>query len=348
MRLVVQIPCFNEEETLPSVLEDIPHEVEGFDEVLILVIDDGSTDRTVAAAKANGADRVLRLRKNRGLARAFGKGIEAALEMGADVIVNTDGDHQYQGKYIPHLIAPIIGGQADMVVGDRDVSSVVHFSKPKIWLQKIGSAVVRRASGTNIRDATSGFRALSREAALRLVIYSDYTYTVETIIQAGKKSLIVTSVPVKTNEKLRESRLIRGNTSYVQKSATTILRFFLMYEPLRAFSFISLAPFIASVVLFVRYGVFYFSGEGAGHVQSVVVASVLLLLAFQVFLLGLLADLIGRIRAIGEENSYQLRKQALARDHIPPTPDSDHHSDEASLAQQGASGRSAEKSEISR
>ena len=311
MRLVVQIPCFNEQETLPAVLDDIPREVEGFDEVQILVIDDGSTDDTVAIAKANGVDQVVRLGRNRGLARAYGRGLEAALEMGADVIVNTDGDHQYQGKYIPQLVQPIVTGQADMVVGDRNVSSVAHFSRSKIWLQKVGSAVVRKASGTDIADATSGFRALSREAALRLVIYSDYTYTVETIIQAGKKSLIVTSVPVETNEKLRESRLIRSTTSYVRKSAATILRFFLMYEPLRAFTFIGFGPFIMSVVLFVRYGLFFLRGEGAGHVQSVIVASVLLLLSIQVFLLGLIADLIGRKRAIGEENSYQIRKQVL-------------------------------------
>lgn len=312
MRLVVQIPCFNEEETLPAVLADIPRAIDGFDDVLVLVVDDGSTDGTIAVARASGADAVLRLGRNRGLARAFGRGLEAALEMGADVIVNTDGDHQYKGEHIPHIVEPILYGEADMVVGDRGVGSVPHFSRTKVWLQKLGSAVVRRASGTEVGDATSGFRALSREAALRLVIYSDYTYTVETIIQAGKKGLVVTSVPVETNEKLRESRLIRSTTSYVRRSAATILRFFLMYEPLRTFSLISLAPFALSSALFARYGVFYLRGEGAGHIQSVIVASVLALLAFQVFLLGLIADLIGRNRAIGEENSYQLRKQALS------------------------------------
>ena len=311
MRLVVQIPCFNEEETLPEVLNDIPREIVGIDEVLVLVIDDGSNDDTVAVAKSSGADKVLKLGSNRGLARAYGRGLEAALEMGADVIVNTDGDHQYQGKYILDLLIPILEGQADVVVGDRDVGSVPHFSRIKVWLQKVGSAVVRRASGTNIGDVTSGFRALSREAALRLVIYSDYTYTVETIIQAGKKGLMVTSVPVETNEKLRESRLIRSNTNYVRRSASTILRFFLMYETLRTFSLISLIPFSFSFALFVRYGIFYLQGTGAGHIQSVIVASVLMLLAFQVFLLGLIADLIGRNRAIGEENSYRLRKQSL-------------------------------------
>ena len=312
MRLIVQIPCFNEEETLPAVLADIPREINGFDDVLVIVVDDGSTDDTVAVARASGADAVLRLGRNRGLARAFGRGLEYALELGADVIVNTDGDHQYKGRYIAHLTAPILERQADMVVGDRDVNSVPHFSWAKIWLQRVGTSVVRWASGTDVGDATSGFRALSREAALRLIIYSDYTYTVETIIQAGKKGLVVRSIPVETNEKLRDSRLIRSNANYVRKSAVTILRFFLMYEPLRSFSLISLVPFTLGIVFFVRYGVFYLRGEGAGHIQSVIVASVLALMAIQVFLLGLVADLIGRNRAIGEENSYRLRKQYLA------------------------------------
>ena len=347
MRLVVQIPCFNEEETLPAVLADIPREIVGIDDVLVLVVDDGSTDGTVAVAKAGGADEVLRLGRNRGLARAFGRGLEVALEMGADIIVNTDGDHQYKGKHISHLVEPILKGQADMVVGDRDVSSVTHFSRVKVWLQRLGSAVVRWASGTDVGDATSGFRALSRETALRLTIYSDYTYTVETIIQAGKKGLVVTSVPVTTNEKLRESRLIRSNTNYVRRSAATILRFFLMYEPLRTFSLISLAPFAISIALFARYGVFFFRGEGAGHIQSVIVASVLVLLAFQVFLLGLIADLIGRNRAIGEENSYRLRKQALVGRQTSPVSDSVELSAEASLAHHGASESSTHESEIS-
>ena len=347
MRLVVQIPCFNEEEALPEVLNDIPREIVGIDEVLVLVIDDGSNDDTVAVAKSGGADKVLKLGSNRGLARAYGRGLEAALEMGADVIVNTDGDHQYQGKYILDLLIPILEGQADVVVGDRDVGSIPHFSRIKVWLQKVGSAVVRRASGTNIGDVTSGFRALSREAALRLVIYSDYTYTVETIIQAGKKGLMVTSVPVETNEKLRESRLIRSNTNYVRRSASTILRFFLMYEPLRTFSLISLIPFGFSFVLFVRYGIFYLQGTGAGHIQSVIVASVLMLLAFQVFLLGLIADLIGRNRAIGEENSYRLRKQSLVESRPPSTSEAVPLSEEGSLAHRGAPESSTQDSAVS-
>lgn len=307
MLLIVQIPCYNEADTLPEVLADIPRELPGVDRVEVLVIDDGSTDGTVEVARQHGADHVVRLPRNRGLAHAFAAGVEAALGLGADIIVNTDGDHQYQGHYILDLIEPIVSRQADMVVGDRQVHTIPHFSRIKKLLQRIGSWVVRWTSDTDVADATSGFRALSSEAAMRLTIFSRYTYTLETIIQAGKKGLVVASVPVGTNEKKRESRLIRSTPRYLLRSAVTIVRIFLMYEPLKVFSWLSLMPLLASAGLFARYLYFYGIGEGAGHVQSFIVAAVLALVAFQVLLLGLLADLIARNRRLNEDLLYRVR-----------------------------------------
>ncbi len=308
MRLIVQIPCYNEEATLPGVLSDIPRDVAGIESVEVLVIDDGSSDSTSAVAREGGADHLLRLPRNRGLAYAFGQGLEKCLELGADVIVNTDGDHQYKGDSIPNLIRPIVAREADMVVGDRQVDTIAHFSRTKKLLQKIGSWVVRWTSDTGVVDATSGFRAMSREAAMRLNVFSSYTYTLETIIQAGKKGLVVASVPVETNEKKRESRLIGSMWRYVLRSAATILRIFLMYEPLKVFTWLSLLPAFASLLLFVRYLYFFSIGEGAGHVQSFIVASVLVVVSFQVLLLGLLADLIARNRRLNEDTLYRLRR----------------------------------------
>ncbi len=313
MKLIVQIPCFNEQDTLQAVLEDIPRTIEGVDTVAVLVIDDGSTDATVAVAEKYGADHVLRLNQNKGLAYAFAQGLSTALGLGAEIIVNTDGDHQYCGEDIPALLAPILRGEADIVVGDRQVRTISHFSPTKKLLQRLGTAVVRWASGTAVADATSGFRALTRDAAQRLMVHSSYTYTLDTIIQAGKKGMTVGSVPVGVNPATRPSRLIRNTPRYVLQSAVTILRIFLMYEALKTFTAISVIPFVASVVLFARYAIFFLSGQGAGHVQSVIVASVLGLLAFQVFLLGLLADLIARNRRIAEELLLQVRKGELER-----------------------------------
>ncbi len=308
MKLIIQIPCYNEKSTLPDVLADLPRTLEGIDTIETLVIDDGSTDGTAKLARELGVDHILRFPINRGLALAFSSGLDAALRAGADIIINTDGDHQYQGASIPALVGPIVRGEADMVVGDRRVDTIQHFSWLKKVLQRLGTRVVRWTSGTSVQDATSGFRALSREAASRLVVFSSYTYTLETIIQAGKKGLVVASVPVETNPKTRDSRLIRSLTSYVIRSSVTIMRIFLMYEALRVFTLLSLMPLIAGVVLFVRYLYYFLLGQGSGHVQSVVVASVLLLLAFQVLLLGLLADLIARNRRLSEEIHYQLRR----------------------------------------
>jgi len=313
MKLTIQIPCYNEAATLPATLRDLPREVDGFEKVEILVIDDGSMDGTADVARELGVEHVVRLPRNRGLAHAFAIGLETALRLGADVIVNTDGDNQYRGECVADLVAPILQGRADMVIGDRQVGSIPHFSRTKKLLQKLGSWVVRWTSGTGVPDATSGFRAFTREAALRLVIFSGYTYTLETIIQAGKKGLIVESVPVKTNEKLRESRLIRSVPAYILRSAITILRIFVMYEALRVFSWLGALLFLTGTLLSIRYLYFFLIGEGGGHVQSLILASILLVLGFQAFLLGVLGDLIAKNRHLSEEASYRLKKLDLER-----------------------------------
>jgi glycosyltransferase involved in cell wall biosynthesis len=292
---------------------DLPRAIPGVDSVELVVIDDGSTDGTADVAKAHGVDHVIRLSQNRGLAAAFSRGVQAALELGADIIVNTDGDHQYRGEDVPRLIQPILDGTADMVVGDRQVQTVRHFSLWKKWLQKTGSLVVRWASRTGVPDATSGFRALSREAALRMEIFSTYTYTLETIIQAGRKGLTVVSVPVRTNEIRRRSRLIRSVPGYVLRSAVTILRVFLMYEALRVFLILGTLPFLAGLSLLVRFLYFYSIGDGDGHIQSLILASILVVLGFQTFLLGLLGDLIAKNRQLSEETNYRLKQLRLGR-----------------------------------
>jgi len=312
-KLIIQIPCFNEAGTLPETVADLPRTIEGFDVVEVLVIDDGSTDGTFEIAKGLGVDHVVRLPQNRGLANAFAVGLETALALGADVIVNTDGDHQYQGKYIPELVTPILQGEADIVVGDRQVHTIRQFSGIKKLLQRLGSWIVRWASNTSIPDATSGFRAFSKDAALRLEVYSEYTYTLETIIQAGKKGIAITSAPIMTNPVDRESRLIRSTPLYIIRSAATIVRIFLMYEALRVFLGLSTVPLLGGLILLGRFGYFFIVEGGAGHVQSLIVAAILMILAFVVILLGLLADLIARNRRLSEDIHYQLRKDAINR-----------------------------------
>ena len=313
MKLIVQIPCWNEEGVLPLTLADIPRQIAGVDEVEVLVIDDGSNDRTVEVAQRAGVDHIVRLREHRGLAAAFAAGLDASLRLGADIIVNTDADNQYRGSDIERLIQPILAGQADMVVGDRQTDTIPHFSPLKKLLQRLGSWVVRQASGTRIPDATSGFRAYSREAALSLNVVSDYTYTLETIIQAGKKGIALAHVPITANEPTRESRLIRSVPDYLGRSASTILRIYTMYKPLRVFSIVGSVVLAASLALAGRYLYFLFLGEGKGHIQSVVLAGVLLVLGVEVLLIGLVADLVSINRRLGEEVLLRVKKLELAR-----------------------------------
>jgi glycosyltransferase involved in cell wall biosynthesis len=312
MKLIVQIPCLNEAETLPAALSEIPRKIEGVDEVEILVIDDGSTDGTAEVARMHGVEHVQRTSRSRGLAATFRAGLDTALALGADIIVNTDGDNQYPGSDIPRLIAPILRGEADMVIGDRRVKDVQHFSFTKKKLQALGSWVVRQVSGTRVPDTTSGFRAFSREAARRMNLVSDYTYTLETIIQAGKKRLAIAQVPVEARQ-TRPSRLIRSNWDYVKRSAATIVRIYAMYEPLKIFSYLALAFFLPGIFLSIRYLYFRAIGEGQGHVQSVLLAILFLLLAFGSLVFGLVADILASVRRLLEE---ALDRQRLLEERI--------------------------------
>lgn len=307
MKLFVQIPCLNEEETLASVVCDIPRRIEGVDEVRVLVIDDGSTDRTVEVASREGADYVLKLPYTQGLARVFSAGINRCLELGADIIVNTDGDHQYSGKDIPRLIQPILAGKADIVIGDRQTGRLTHFSSVKRILQKLGSRVVSLLSSVRIPDATSGFRAYSREAALRLNVFSKFTYTLETIIQAGKNQVAVAYVPVQVNGPTRKSRLFSSIATYLKRSIATILRVYALYEPLRTFFYIGGVVFLAGLLGVLRFLFFYLMGEGQGHIQSLIISAVLLIIGFQVWMLGILADLISVNRRLSEEILYRVK-----------------------------------------
>jgi glycosyltransferase involved in cell wall biosynthesis len=308
MKLIIQIPCFNEEKTLPAVIKDLPKNIGGISSIEILVINDGSTDKTEEAAKSLKVDHVLNLSKRRGLAYAFKAGLDKAIELGADIIVNTDGDNQYKGSYIEALITPIMKKKADMVVGCRDMSEIKHFSPLKRLLQHVGSYVVRKFSDTEIPDATSGFRAYSRDAALRINIFSDYTYTLESIIQAGRSNLHIEHVKVLTNPKLRESRLITSIPGYVARSVATILRMYVMYEPLKSFFIASLVPILAGIVLIARFILAHFTRITGGHVQSLIIAAILIILGSGIMLMGLLGDIISANRKIEEEILYRMKK----------------------------------------
>src|SRR5215217_6662389 len=279
MKLIVQIPCFNEAPQLPETLAEIPRSVPGVDEVEWLVVDDGSDDDTVEVARAHGVDHVVRLTNNKGLAAAFQAGLDACLKLGADVIVNTDADNQYHGGDVPKLVAPILGGEADMVIGDRQTDQVEHFSPLKKRLQRWGSAVVRRASGTNVPDTTSGFRAYNREAALQLQVVSKFTYTLETIIQAGKQTVAVTHVPVRTNQQTRESRLFPSMGSYVRRNSVSIFRIYALYEPLRLFVAAAILAAAIGAVIWARFLWFVIDGDSHGHVQSLILGSTLFIVA---------------------------------------------------------------------
>lgn len=317
MKLVIQIPCFNEEQTLPETLRDIPREIPGVGRVELLIVDDGSGDRTVEIARELGVEHIVRHKHNQGLARAFRSGIEHALAVGADIIVNTDGDNQYRGADIPRLIAPILAGQADIVVGDRQTGRVAHFSPLKKLLQRLGSHVVRGLSRTAVPDAVSGFRAISRDAAIELNIVSSFSYTIEMLIQAGRKGLRVASVPIGTNAKTRESRLFKSLPGFLGRSAATMLRIYAMYRPLHAFLYIGLALMgLGSLPVF-RFLWFYLTESGDGHLQSLILGGVLLVMGLITLLFGLIADLIGFNRQLIEMTLSRVRRLELALDTAP-------------------------------
>lgn len=301
MKLIIQIPCFNEAGTLAIALKELPREVEGFDKVEWLIINDGSQDDTVQVALDNGVDHIVDFKHNQGLARGFMAGVNRCLELGADVIVNTDADNQYEAKDIPKLVKPIVEHKAEYVIGARPISETEHFSPIKKVLQKLGSWVVRKVSGTDIPDAPSGFRAMSRECAAQLNVYNDYTYTLETIIQAGQKNIAITSVPIRTNEDLRPSRLLSSIPSYIKKSVITIIRIFVVYRPFRFFMSIAFALFSLGMLLGLRFLYFWATGNGDGHIQSVILASVLLGMGFQTGLIAFVADLQSVNRKLLEE-----------------------------------------------
>jgi glycosyltransferase involved in cell wall biosynthesis len=311
MKLIIQIPCRNEAQVLLQTVQALPRQVTGFDQVEFLVIDDGSTDSTVDVAREAGVHTIVSLPGHLGLAGAFTAGIDACLKRGADVIVNTDADNQYQAADIDRLVEPILDGRAQIVVGDRGVANVMAFSPTKRWLQKLGSWVIGRVSGLETPDATSGFRAFSREAALRTLVLSEYSYTLETLIQAGARHLTVEYVPVRTNPQTRPSRLMRNIPHYLAHSSTTIVRAYTMYRPLRVFTSLGALMVIGGLLPGIRFLYFFMIGAGMGHIQSLILAAILIIVGFQVMLIGLLADLIGFNRKILEEILYRLRRAEL-------------------------------------
>lgn len=311
MKLIIQVPCYNEEASLGVALAALPRQVPGFDSVEWLIIDDGSQDGTVRVALEHGVDHIVRFTRNQGLAAAFIAGLDAALAAGADVIVNTDADNQYSAASIPDLVAPILAGRADLVVGARPIQSIGHFSPMKKLLQRIGSWVVRVASNTQVPDAPSGFRAMSRRAAMQLNVFSEYTYTLETIIQAGQKRMAVASVPIQVNPDLRPSRLVRSIPSYVARSMLVIGRIFITYKPFVAFTLVGGLTFLAGLAVALRFLYYYLGGEGAGRVQSVILAALLLGVGFFLVIAGIIADLISVNRKLLEKIDLRLRKLEL-------------------------------------
>jgi glycosyltransferase involved in cell wall biosynthesis len=311
VKLIIQIPCFNEAEQLPQTLADLPRAVDGFGEVQWLIVDDGSTDQTIAVARAHGVDHVVRLTNNKGLAAGFQAGLDACLKLGADVIVNTDADNQYHGGDITMLVRPILDGRADMVIGDREVSNIEHFSWLKKRLQRFGSWVVRQASSTRVPDTTSGFRAYNREAAIQLLVVSKFTYTLETIIQAGKQLVAIEHVPVRTNPKTRESRLFPSMGAYVRRNSISIFRIYAQYEPLRVFWSLAAVIGLVSVAVWVRFAVAYAEGNGKGHVQSLILGAVLFIAAVVLWALGVIGDLLAAQRVMTQKTFERVRRIEL-------------------------------------
>jgi glycosyltransferase involved in cell wall biosynthesis len=319
-KLVIQIPCFNEAGTLKIALDALPKSLPGIDKIEVLIIDDGSTDNTVDVATDWGVNHIVRQPQNRGLARAFMAGLNACVNAGADIIVNTDADNQYLADDIDKLIAPILQSEAEIVVGARPIDDTDDFSLSKKLLQKLGSWVVRRASNTDVADAPSGFRAMSRDAAQRLNVFSDYTYTLETIIQAGQKGMAITSVPIRTNGYLRPSRLVNSIPSYIKRSILTIIRIFITYRPLRFFTWVGSLIFLVGFVIGTRFVYSYITEVGAGHVQSLILASLLMSMGFMVLITGVLADLISVNRKLLEQIDWRVKKVEEAS--RPPSPHS--------------------------
>ena len=313
MKLIIQIPCYNEAEPLEVALNDLPKQIDGIDEIEYLIINDGSKDNTVEVAKNWGVHYVVNFKCNKGLAKGFMAGLDACLRQGADIIVNTDADNQYCGADIEKLVRPILDGKADIVIGERPIDDTEHFSPLKKKLQHIGSWTVRVASKTDVPDAPSGFRAYSRQAALKMNVVNEYTYTLETIVQAGRNKMAITSVPIRTNPELRKSRLFNSMFGYIKKSMLTIIRAFMMYKPLRFFTIIGSVIFLIGLILGIRFLVFVFMGESGGHIQSLILASTLLLLGFQTFISGLQADLIASNRKLLEDIQERVRR--LDYDH---------------------------------
>jgi glycosyltransferase involved in cell wall biosynthesis len=311
MKLIIQIPCFNEADQLPQTLAELPREVEGFDVVEWLIVDDGSTDETIEVARSHGVDHLVRLTNNKGLATGFQAGIDTALKLGADVIVNTDADNQYYGGDISKLVVPILEGRADMVIGDREVTELEHFSTLKKALQRLGSWVVRQASSTSVPDTTSGFRAYNREAAIQIMVVSKFTYTLETIIQAGKLLVAIDHVPIRTNAKTRESRLFPSMGAYVRRNAVSIFRVYAQYEPLRVFWTLATLIGLASIGVWIRFAVSYAEGNGKGHVQSLILGAVLFIAAVVLWALGVIGDLLAAQRAMTQKTFERVRRIEL-------------------------------------
>jgi glycosyltransferase involved in cell wall biosynthesis len=310
-KLIIQIPCLNEAQTLPQTIRDLPSAIPGIDQIELLVIDDGSRDNTAQVARACGVHHIVRFRRNKGLAAAFRAGMDAAVKLGADYIVNTDADNQYVGADIVTLLEPLLNGDADIVIGDRNIRALEHLTPHRKRLQALGSWVVRQVSGTQVPDTTSGFRAYTRDAALRMTIISDFSYTLESIIQAGKKRMAIAHVPIRTNPRLRESRLFSSAWSYIKASAATIVRIYAMHEPLKVFSYIGAAIFLVGVAISLRFLYYYVIGFGFGHLQSLILSAVLMIVGFQVLLIGLVSDVISGNRKLLEDLLYRVRSLEL-------------------------------------
>ena len=316
MKLIIQIPCYNEAETLKITLDALPKQLNGIDVIETLIIDDGSTDDTVKVAKKWGVDHIVSFPRNRGLAKGFMAGLDGCLRNGADIIVNTDADNQYCADDIEKLIAPILSGEAEIVIGARPIDKIDHFSRSKKVLQHIGSWAVRRASGTDIPDAPSGFRAMTADVAMRLNVINDYTYTLETIVQAGREKMAITWVPIRTNEELRPSKLMGSSWSYVKKSILIILRSYMMYYPLKFFTYLSIPPITAGILVWIRFLYYVLTIGGSGHIQSLILGCTLMIIGFLTLVMGFIGDLQATNRRLLSDIHYQKQRERIIQDRF--------------------------------